>query len=340
MKISRARMFTVIAILFIVICLGVYSGFYFKNKKNINTEPPEKVTIAYSVSFNAILMHIALAKDFFMEEGLEAIPQAHTFGKVALQALTEGKADIATAADTPIVFAVMNKEKISVLATIQTSSKNNGIITRKDKGVTIPSDLRGKKIGVTLGTTGDFFADSFLLANDIERNQVTIINLKPDEMLAALETGRVDAVAIWNPTLLQLKKKLGDNAIIFHSETLYTETFNVVAKQEFVKQHPEKIKKVLRALIKAEAFVQQNPDEARRIAAEFTKTDKNILDETWNYLNFQVTLDQPLLIELENQSRWIIKSKWTERKDIPNYLDYIYIDGLAAIKPDAVRIIR
>ena len=59
------------------------------------TSPPEKITIVYSTVVNAILMQVALGKGYFKEEGLDATPQPHSFGKSALQAVIEGKADIA-----------------------------------------------------------------------------------------------------------------------------------------------------------------------------------------------------------------------------------------------------
>jgi NitT/TauT family transport system substrate-binding protein len=302
--------------------------------------PPEKVTIAYSTASNAMLMYIAFAKDYFAQEGLEATPQPHAFGKPALQAVIEGKADIATVGDTPIVFAVISGKKITTLAMIQTSNRNEAIVARRDQGIAQPSDLKGKKIGLTLGTTGDFFADSFLLAHGIDRKHVKIIDLKPDEMATALRTGKVDAVSTWNPTLIHLKKKLGSKGIIFFGESLYTEIFCVVAGQEYVKKNPEAIKKFLRALLKAETFVQQHPEEARRLVAEFIKTDKVILDETWDDFTFLVALDQALLVDLEEQTRWAIKNRLTVRRDMPNYLDFIYVDGLQAVKPAAVRIVR
>jgi NitT/TauT family transport system substrate-binding protein len=302
--------------------------------------PPKKVTIAYSTSSNAMLMYIAFAKNYFKEENLEATPQPHAFGKPALQAVIEGKADIATVGNAPIVLAVMNGKKITTLAMIQTANKNEAIVAKRDRGIAKPSDLQGKKIGLTLGTTGDFFADSFLLAHGIDRKHVKIIDLKPDEMANALDTGKVAAVSTWNPTLIQLQKKLGSNGIMFFGEALYTEIFCLVASQEYVKNNPAAIKKVLRALLKAETFVQQYPEEARRLVAEFIKTDKAVLDETWDNFTFRVTLDQALLVDLEDQTRWAIKNRLTERRGMPNYLDYIYVEGLTAVKPAAVRIIR
>ena len=40
------------------------------------------------------------------------------------------------------------------------------------------------------------------------------------------------------------------------------------------------------------------------------------------------------------QTRWAMKYQLTASKDMPNYLDLIYVDGLRAVKPEAVRIIR
>jgi len=304
------------------------------------TGPREKVTIAHWTGPSAALMHIALAKGYFAEEGLDASSQPHAFGKLALNAVIEGKADIATAGDTPIVFAVMNGKMITILATIQTANKNEAIVARRDRGITGPADLKGKRIGVTLGTTGHFFLDSFLLAHGIESKQFTLVDMKPDEMVAALGSGRVDAVSAFNPTVKQLEKSLGSNGTVFFGESLYTEIFCVAATQEFVKKNPEAVKKFLRALLKAETFIKEHPEEAQNLVADFIKMDKTELADIWNILTFKVTLDQALLVDFEDQTRWMLKNKLAPGKQMPNYLEYIHAEGLNAVKPDAVRIVR
>lgn len=300
----------------------------------------EKITFAYTTAPDAVLVHIAFAKGFFAEEGLDATPQPHAFGKLALESVVEGKADLAAVGDTPFVFAVMNGRKITTFATILTSNRNNAIVARQDRGIAKPSDLLGKKIGVTFGTTGDFFNYSFLLFHGIDEKQVRRIAMNPGDMAEALSTGKVDAVSTWSPFRQQVQKKLGSNGVTFFGETLYTETFCVAAPQEYAGKNPETLKKVLRALIKAETFVKQHPEESRRLVTEFTKTDKAIIEDTWDVFTFEVALDQGLLVNFEDQTRWVIKNRLATRTDMPNYLDFIYDNALRSVKPEAVRIVR
>jgi ABC-type nitrate/sulfonate/bicarbonate transport system substrate-binding protein len=302
--------------------------------------PPEKITIAHAESTGVALVHIAIAKGYFTEEGLDATPQSHATGKSALDAVIAGKADLATVSDTPIMFAVMDNKKIATIAVIATSNRNVAILARKDRAISKPADLNGKTIGVVRGTIGDFFADTFLITHGIDRNKVTIIDLRPDEMAAALGTGRVDAVSIWHPFLLRLQNELRNKEQSFYDETLYTSAICVTVLQDFVKQHPEAVRKFLRALIKAETLIKQHPEESRRLAAEFVKTDEALLDKIWDLYQFRVTLDQAFLVDLEDQTRWAMKNRLTKRRDMPNYLDFIDVDGLQAVKPEAVRIIR
>lgn len=335
----NTRKTIVIILFFTLLFAAVYSGLYVKNKI-FHTEPHQKITIAYPASPNSILLYIAQANGYFAEEGLEAILQPYPFGRPALQAMMEGKADIAISGDTSIVFAVMNGAKIVILATTQTSNQNEGIVARRDRGISSPPDLKGKRIGFTKETTGDFFLYSFLLAHGIESNQVKLVDMTPGKMSGALNEDNVDAVSTWNPTLTKLKQEQGDNAIVFYGHNIYTETFNVTTGRDFIRQHPETVKKVLKALIKAETFVNLYPEDARRVVSEIYGTDKTTLDALWSCCNIHVILDQALLVNLEDQSRWILKKGWGKRRDMPNYIDFIYTDGLASVKPSAVRIIR
>jgi sulfonate transport system substrate-binding protein len=302
--------------------------------------PPEKVTIAYSASPDAALAQVAQAKGYYLQEGLDATLQIHPYGKVALDAMLEGKADFATVAETPVMFAVMQGRKVSIIATIQTSSRNVAIVARKDKGILTPRDLKGRTIAVTSGTLLDFFTDAFLVAQGMPGKDMTVVHMLPEEMAEAVERGTVDAIAAWSHVLIQTQKRLGEKGITFYDEDVYMQTFNVVTTQDYIRTHPENVKKVLRALIKAEKFTDQKPAEAQTIVADFTNLDKAVIAEMWPVENFNVTLDQSLLLALEDESQWATKSGLTGKTKIPNFLNFIYLDGLQSVKPDAVRMLQ
>ena len=305
-----------------------------------HAEPPQKITFAYTYQPQSTLVHIAVAKGYFVEEGLEVQPQMHTFGKAALQSLLDRKADFATVAETPVMFSVLKGEKIFVIANIEATSKNNAVIARKDAGINASGDLKGKRIGFTPGTTSEFFLDSLLTANRLTRKEVQSVALKPEEMQDAIMAKKVDAVCTWNYPLTQISHLLGGNGIIIYDREIYTETYNVAAQQDFVQKNPEAVKRLLRALIKAENFAAKNPDEAQTIMAVATKIDKSLIHEVWDSFNYHVVLDQVLPITLEDETRWAIKNLLTDQAAMPNYLSYIYLDGLKAVKPAAVKMNR
>jgi NitT/TauT family transport system substrate-binding protein len=42
---------------------------------------------------------------------------------------------------------------------------------------------------------------------------------------------------------------------------------------------------------------------------------------------------------MEDEARWMINNNLTAENQVPNFLDYIYMDGLETVKPGAVNMI-
>ncbi|MGC2166953.1 MAG: NrtA/SsuA/CpmA family ABC transporter substrate-binding protein, partial [Gallionella sp.] len=167
---------------------------------------PKKITVTYTYQPQSTLVHVAMAKGYFKDEGLEVEPIMRTFGRASLQTVLDGESNFATVAETPVMFSVLNGEKIYVIANIEASNLNNAIVARKSAGISVPADLKGKRIGYTPGTTSDFFLDSLLTVYGMKRNDVRPVELKPEEMFAAIESRQVDAVSTWNYPLTLIKQ--------------------------------------------------------------------------------------------------------------------------------------
>jgi NitT/TauT family transport system substrate-binding protein len=329
-----------LAVLVVSVVLVVAGGYFWWTQEQPR-KPAELTKLTFAISLNPIASvgHIAFIKGFFKDEGLDVTLQFHTSGKASLNSVIERKANLATVADTPLAHAGLNKESIYILATIEDSVRSTAIVARKDKRISEPGDLKGKKIGATIGSSGEFMLDTFLVLKNISREQVEIIDLKPEEMADALLTGKVDAVTTWPPYRFRAENIIGHTTTTFFATGMYTETFNLAASRDFVDQNPETVKRILRSAIKAEVFMRKNPDQSRALIANHLKIDRSLIDELWKILNFDVRLDQSLLTTLENQARWAIKNKHTDKTEVPNYLEFMFVDGLRAVRPDMVTVI-
>ena len=69
--------------------------------------------------------------------------------------LAQRKTDMAAAAEVPFVIAVLNGQPFAIAATIVSVSTEMAVVARRDRSIAQPRDLMGKKIGVTLGTSGE-----------------------------------------------------------------------------------------------------------------------------------------------------------------------------------------
>jgi len=299
---------------------------------------PENIYISTFNGIFAAPIFIASEQGYFEKEGLDIHLDIKSSGKAALEDVLSGKSAFATVAETPFMHAGLKGEKIYLIASFVESEKNLAIII-KDKNLKL-ENLKGKKIGVTLGTNGGFFLDTILLHHGILCSEIEKINTKPDGMIASLMSGKVDAVSTWNPHVYKLKNLVNDIGSVNYGDGNYTGSFNLIAKQDFVKKNRKLTTKVVRAIAEAERFIKTNPQEFLKIMSRVTTADLDFLSNIANDYNFNVSLHQSLLITLEDQVRWAIEHKLTDISEVPNYLDYIYFDAMNEINPDAVTMIH
>ena len=283
---------------------------------------------------------MAKEKGYFKGEGLNITLESYTTGKAALDAVMKGHADLGTSADLPIMFAGMKHLPIATIATIFVADEDYGIIARKDKGITSPSDLVGKRIGVALTTSAHFALDAFLNRQKFSSTDVKMVDMKPERLADALIKGEIDAASTWEPFLSLLRNKLGENAVMFSTREVYDSIYNLSGRQDYIVKRPETIKKVLRALIKGGQFCRESPAVATEFVAKSIKADPKRLEAAWGLYRFDITLDQGLVLILEDEARWAMKNKLVEESTMPNYLNFIYLDGLKAVSPNAVTIIH
>ena len=127
-----------------------------------------------------------IAKAVADKLGLELQIQDMEFDSI-ITAVQTGKADIGLAGMT-----VTEERKQSVNFTDTYAEGIQSIIVKEGSDIKSADDLKGKKIGVQLSTTGDIYA-----TDDYGKENVEEYN-KGNDAVQALVTGKVDAVIIDN----------------------------------------------------------------------------------------------------------------------------------------------
>ncbi|MCB0419256.1 MAG: ABC transporter substrate-binding protein, partial [Bdellovibrionales bacterium] len=175
------KLFLLVLIFLGILGVGFFAGHYTANLGKPADRHP--VRIAEVGIPEGALLYVAYAKDFFDSEGNAVTLTPYVAGRDALQALVEGKADVATVANTPIVHNALEGKRFKVLATLGTS-RVMGIMADR-KLVASPADLIGKRIGVPFDTAGEYFLDLLLARYNIPAEKVFRVNVDPNGMLSA-----------------------------------------------------------------------------------------------------------------------------------------------------------
>jgi len=214
------------------------------------------------------------------------------------------------------------------------------LIARRDHGIQNPVDLRNKKIAVPKGSSSEFFLGKILLLNKLTLSDVQIVYLQPAPLSEALIQGEVDAAVIWDPLAYDLKGALGKNGVVFLPPVGIYDYFLLITDDAILNTRPGALESLLRALYKAEDFIRKNPEKAQTITAERLKLQMVYVQYIWTRTTYTLSLPQILLLRMEDEARWMIQNKLTDKTAVPNYLNNIYMGGLLKVNPKAVSIIR
>ncbi len=237
------------------------------------------------------------------------------WGKASdLASLTSaGQADIAGNSETQALRGSVANPDLRFIFTIAECPYR--IVARRSAGITRLADLRGKRVGTQLESSGEFFLDTMLrtvglTAQDVIRVAFMAHTEAPISLLPQqLRDGKIDAVALWEPQVQRAKVALGSDAIEFYDPAVFTEKFNLCTKQANL-DDPElrqRIVAFVRALIAAARRLRVEPETGWRLVAKAAELDVETVRDAWPYFNYPGTLATDLLDIFARQEPWIAR---------------------------------
>ena len=304
-----------------------------------STTAMAKVTVAVPIQVSSALMLVAASQGMFDHAGVNVVSQPFESGKDALQSLLDGKSDLAVVADTPVMFALLNGADIAMLAGISRARRVLAIVAHKDRGINQMQDLRGKSIGLTLGTNLPYFLDAMLQVHGVPGDKVNLVDLRLNALTRVFEEGGIDAAVVFQPHLAQLTAKMGERMKVFYGEDVYAVRFILVGKPSYIDRHPQEVRRVLSALVAASQAIHAKTDQVRRELGDVLKVDDATMAQIFNPQDYTVSLDQAMLLALDDQSRWAMQKGLVATRPMPNYLGFMKYQHLESVLPSAVTIV-
>ena len=275
-------------------------------------------------------IHVAHAQGFFQRQGLDVRIRDCPSGRACFELLAEGAADVATAAEVVVTLQSFQREDLAIIATLSASSHQIKLIGRRGAGIAQPAQLRGKRVGTVVGTSAQYFLDTWLLFHEIDPSKATIVPLAPEQTAGALRRHDVDAVAVWEPFASAALTALGDDGLALPNPRVYTQHFNLVTLRPAVTSRRADLVKMLRALMEAQRFIAEQPVKARDILGERLGLAPALAEAQLKEHDYRIRLDQTLVATMSSQARWALREGHVPRTGKRG-------DALGVIEPALLR---
>ncbi|MEU9326430.1 PhnD/SsuA/transferrin family substrate-binding protein [Streptomyces canus] len=124
-------------------------------------------------------------------------------GDQQLQAVRAGALDLASSSEIPPVFAAADgSANFKVVAVQKGATLNQEVVVPKGSKVTGIAGLKGKKIGYVQNTTAHYFLYELLKQAGLKWSDVDAKPLLPNDGLAALNGGGIDAFASYGTSII------------------------------------------------------------------------------------------------------------------------------------------
>lgn len=197
-------------------------------------------------------------------------------GPPLLEAVGARAVDIGGVGNTPPVFAAAAGAKITVVAAFHGAVKHEAIVVRKDSPLQTPEQLKGEIIAVAQGSAAHYGVVASLQKAGLSVNDVKLSYLQPSDALAAFNSGKVDAWAIWDPFTSQVLKEGG--RVLTDGEGITNGlNFQVAAPSALAdKKKSAAIADYLQRLRRAGDWVYKHPEEWAKTWAQITGLPEDI----------------------------------------------------------------
>lgn len=264
--------------------------------------------LAYTAKVHYAPQILASRKGWFAAKGVEIrdVKLGMSAGIAGAEALISGSADVAVMGDVPGIIALAGKRDCVLVASYGGGEKMHSIVVGAKSGITKPSDLTGKRLGVMFGSSTHGAVMLYLKKHTIDPARVKLVNIPQKDVIEALMSGSIDALAASDPTpALALAKVKGARELACLSGLDNDYPLVIVASRSFADAHPEAIRAIVAGTRKAVQWIKKDPKAAARELALVTGAPVDLEVASLRKLEWWVKLDDRIIKSLSTTAEFL-----------------------------------
>jgi NitT/TauT family transport system substrate-binding protein len=241
----------------------------------------ETVRIAYpSRGVTVLPLRIAQVQGFFHQERLEAELIQMRAG-ITLTALTTGDLDYGAPLDSLVRAAARGQPLKAVVSFV---NKPMHYLVARPQIATV-GELRGRTIALnSFGSAEQLTLYAILKSHgiDAEKKEVQIVFLGDSPVrLEALKRKIVDATMVLIPYVI-LASNSGLKVLGHAGSFMELSTPGLGTTDRIVKQKPDQVRRVVRAVVKAMLFMRKNREESVRIIMSWLSLNRDVAEKSYD----------------------------------------------------------
>jgi sulfonate transport system substrate-binding protein len=235
-------------------------------------DTPKQIRIGYQK--NGILVvarQQAVLEKYFTPFGIEIDWIDFPSGPPMLEAMNAGSIDFGQVGDTPPIFAQAAGARIVYVAG-QPITNGQGILVNADSAIHSLSDLKGKRVGFTKGSSAHNVVVMALEKANLQYSDITPVYLSPPDGAAAFARDAIDAWAVWDP-FFAIGELRGGGRVLVNANALGKTNSFYIANRDFAAQSPQLVSRTIDVLAKTADWAEAHRDQVGRVLAEITGVD-------------------------------------------------------------------
>ena len=224
-------------------------------------------------SMGYLPLFVAVHRGFFKDEGLD-IELPRLIPAMAQNALLAGEVQYHGLADSGLRLAARG---LPLKAIFYGADKPMYYLVAQ-KEIRSVAELKGKRVGVSqFGGTSDLAARLALKHYGVEpEKDALLIQIGAEgTRMAALRAGSVSAIIVPVPAVAVLKRE-GYNEVSFVGDVVEFASNGYSTTDQRIKEHPQEVKKVVRALYRGLRYAKENPEGTIGVIQKEWKVDAEI----------------------------------------------------------------